>query len=610
MSKEVAKIKTKSFNYQPRVLLPKLGNYKKTWDLKGLYYKSGKDPQIEADLKLTEKTYENFAKKWSNSDFTNLKLVKNALTEYENLVSMPEASRPSRYYSFRSCLNVNDTEADRALALISTRLRKASDKILFFTLNLGKLPTATQKVLLADNDLTHFRYFLERIFIGARHDLSEPEERIIRLKARQSSGMWHEAIDKILSNRKIKFKGKEFHLPEAIETLDLLSIKDRKKLWDLITVELKNISEMAEHEMNAIITDARGEDELRGFEKPYSATALSYEHDEKSIENLVKAVSTEGFKLSQKFYKLKAKYHGVKSLHYTEKYRPIGKDLSISFEEAMETCRDVFYGLKPEYGQIFDRMLKAGQIDVFPGKGKRGGAFMSEQTGHPTHVFLNHVANFKSLETLAHEMGHAIHAERSKTQTSLYQGFSTVTAETASTLFENLVFDAIYDQVSEMDKINLLHDRIARNISTIQRQIAFFNTELEMHTSIHEKGSMSGEELARCMQKHLKSYLGSAVDVSADDGYSYVYVGHLRYGFYVYSYSFGILMSTLMSQKYKEDKTYIEKIDKFLSSGSSGTVVDIFKSIDIDTTKENTFTEALKTHEADILQFEKFVNKR
>ncbi|PIR85792.1 hypothetical protein COU14_02490 [Candidatus Kaiserbacteria bacterium CG10_big_fil_rev_8_21_14_0_10_44_10] len=610
MSKKTAKSKSKSFDYRPQTSLPKLGKYKKEWDLKGLYYKNGKDPQIEADLKLAEKAYEDFARKWSGKDFSDIKLVKTALTEYEKLGSIPEAGRPSRYYSFRSCLNVNDSEADRALALISNRLRKASDKILFFTLDLGKLPASTQKTFLADESLKHFHYFLKRIFLGAKHDLSESEEKIIRLKSRQSSGMWHEATEKILSNRKITFKGKELHLPEALETLDLLSITDRKKLWSLITLELKQISEIAEHEMNAIVTDARGEDELRGYEKPYSATALSYEHEEKSIESLVKAVSTEGFKLSQKFYKLKAKYHGAKTLHYTEKYRPIGKELSISFEEAMETCRDVFYGLKPEYGQIFDRMLKNGQIDVFPRKGKRGGAFMSEQTGQPTHVFLNHVANFRSLETLAHEMGHAIHAERSKLQSPLYQGFSIVTAETASTLFENLVFDAIYKQVGDHDKETLLHDRIARDISTIQRQIAFFNTELEMHKSIHERGSMSGEELSGCMRKHLKSYLGPAVEVTTDDGYSYVYVGHLRYGFYVYSYSFGLLMSTLMSQKYKEDKSYLEEIDKFLSSGCSDTVVNIFKSIGIDTTKENTFTEALKNQAADISRFEKLVLKK
>src|SRR5690606_15186052 len=147
-----------------------------------------------------------------------------------------------------------------------------------------------------------------------------------------------------------------------------------------------------------------------------------------------------------------------------------------------------FYGVKTEYGKIFDSMLERGQIDAFPRTGKQGGAFMSNETAHPTHVFLNHVSNFKSLETLAHEMGHAIHAHRSAQNTPLYDGHSIVTAETASTLFENLVFDAVYSQTSDKDKMILLHDRIARDISTIERQIAFFNAELEIHQTIHQKG--------------------------------------------------------------------------------------------------------------------------
>lgn len=609
MSKDRRKAK-RDLAYRPTHELPPLARYQTVWDLKGLYYKSGKDPQIEADLKAAEAAYRAFAKKWTGHSFADAQDLGTALAEYEALAGMPQATRPGRYFSFRKCLNVNDAEADRALALLSKRLRQASDRILFFTLTLGQLPEAAKKRHLADPQLAHFRYFLERVFEGARHDLSEAEEKIIRLKARPSSGMWHEAVEKILSNRTVRFKGKDIPLPEALEMIDLLPVNDRPGLWDRIIAELKQIGEMAEPELNAIITDARGEDELRGYRKPYSATALAYEHDERSIENLVRTVSAEGFKLSRRFYKLKAEYHGVPKLHYTEKYRSIGSEPVIEFATAMEVCRDVFYGLKDEYGRIFDRMLKHGQIDVFPRRGKQGGAFMSAETNLPTQVFLNHVANFKSLETLAHEMGHAIHAERSAQNTPLYDGHSIVTAETASTLFENLVFEAIYEQATDAGKAVLLHDRITRDIATIERQVAFFNAELEMHTTIHKRGMMQSAELADCLSRHLRSYLGPAVAVTPDDGYSYVYIGHLRYGFYVYSYAFGLLMSTIMNQNYRSDKAYIEQIDAFLSAGSSDTVAGIFKSIGIDTTKEDTFLKALQNQARDIAAFERLVRKR
>lgn len=601
----------KSFDYTPSRSLPKLGKIKTEWDLKNLYYKSERDPRIEADIVVAEKAYAAFVKKWRTKDFTSSpKVLAQALKDKEALASMPEAGRPGRYFAFRSVLNTNDEVAEKKAALLERRFRKVADSMLFFTLTLGRLPKAKQATFLASPELAHYRYYLEQVFEAAKHDLTEDQEKIINLKSSQSYDRWTDMTEKIVSNRTVTWKGKQLPVPEALETIDTLPSKEKTKLWQLVLAEMEQIAEVAEHEFNAIITDVRTEDELRGYKKPYSATAQNYEDAEESIEALVDAVSTKGFALSKKFYQLKAKYHGVATLPYANKYDSIGNEPSIPFSEAVEICRDVFYGVKTEYGEIFDRMLTSGQIDVRPKKGKRGGAFMSSEINQPTHVFLNHLDNFKSLETLAHEMGHAIHSERSKCQSPFYERYSITCAETASTLFENLVFDAVYEQASESKKAVLLHDRITRDIATIQRQIAFFNLELDLHNQIFTKGALSKEEMRALTEKHIKSYLGNAVSITPKDGYSFVYIPHLRYGFYVYTYSFGILMSTIMANHYKAEPSYVEKIDHFLSSGGSKNVANTFKSIGIDTTHKDVWLEALKNHEADITQFARLVKKK
>jgi oligoendopeptidase F len=415
--------------------------------------------------------------------------------------------------------------------------------------------------------------------------------------------MWVDMTDKIISNRTIRWKGKQLHLPAAIEEVNTVSFNEKQKLWNLITAELTQISEVAEHEFNAIVTDAHTEGERRGYQKPYSATVIGYEDTEASLESLVSVVSERGFPLSQAFYKAKAKLHNVDTLHYAERSATIASDLSIDIDEAITICRNVFYGLKSEYGELFDTMLKQGQIDIYPRPGKQGGAFMSAQTGHPIMALLNHTNTFSALETLAHEMGHAIHAHRSSTQSSFYDGHSIITAETASTLFENLVFDAVYAQAHPVLQQQLLHDRLIRDISTIQRQIAFFNTELAIHNHIITKGAITKETLRDITATELKAYLGKSVTLTHADGYTYVYVSHLRYGFYVYSYTFGLLMSSIMSERYKQDNRYIEQIDLFLRAGASASVADIFKQIGIDTTKPDTFIEALHAHKQNVNAF-------
>ncbi len=607
MSKKPSTASTKkALQYVVKNEFKKLSKFPLEWDLKKHYYKSENDPQIEADASSYESSILSFCKKYKDKDFTKTtESLKQALADYEVINEDVRASKVMRYFGFRTTLNANDTAANKKSKQFGERFRKLSNELIFFSLKLGKVDSKQQKAFLAEPSLKHYKYFLQCVFESAKHQLTEPEERILNLRSSTSSEMWEDAVEKVISNRKITFKGKSLNIPEALEVVDTLSWNDKSKLWNLILDEMIQISEFAEHELTALVTHSKVSDELRGYKKPYSATILSYENNEKSVEALVAAISTKGFALSKKFYKIKARLHGKNSIPYVNKYDSVGAVKEPDFKTSVEVCRDTFYGLKSEYGEIFDCLLENGQIDVFSKEGKRGGAFMSATPLLPTFVMLNHKNNVKSLETLAHEMGHAVHDERSKQQPVIYQGFSTTTAETASTLFEQLTIDAVINQAPDSEKVVLLHDKISRDIATVQRQIAFFNFELEMHNHIRTQGLATKEELAKMMKKHLTSYLGPAVDLTERDGYSYVYIPHIRYGFYVYTYSYGHLISNLMIQKYKSDKTYIDKIDTFLSAGSIDAVENIFKLANIDALKVETFEASLKTQESEIAMLDK-----
>ncbi len=601
--------KKSNFKYTPRQVLPPV-TIQETWNL-ALYYQNDQDPQIEKDIVATETAYRAFAKKWRKKPFTtDVKVLLAALTESEQMAGNPVFVRPGRYFWLRSCMDTKDTNATKQLSLIQNRLRKVTDEVLFFGLELGKISKAEQKRLLKEPSLAHYQYYLECLFAGAQHHLSEAEEKIISLKSRQAYGRWVDMTDKIITERHVTWKGKSVALPEAIELINVQKFADKPKLWNLIATELKQIGEVAEHEMNAIVTDVRTEDERRGYKHPYSATVQNYQDTEESLNLLRKVVEEKGFALSRKFYEIKAAYHDVPHLDYSQRNESIGEATKIPFADAVAICRDVFYDVRPEYGELFDTMLAQGQIDVFPRTGKTGGAFMSAQSGQPINVLLNHITDFKSLETLAHEMGHAIHAKRSMdSQTPFYDGHSTVTAETASTLFENLLFDAVYTQVDDHTKLVMMHDNIAGSIATIQRQIMFFNAELEIHESIMREGGLTNAELATLMNKHLASYLGKGVKLTPEDGYTYVYVSHLRMGFYTYSYAYGLLMSSIMANRFKADRSYADTIDRFLCAGESKLIKAIYKDAGIDTSKAETFETALTKLEQDIKTFQKLTKK-
>ena len=424
-----------------------------------------------------------------------------------------------------------------------------------------------------------------------------------------SRSMWIDGVSRVTDKLIVSHKGQNLPINEALGIVSSLPRKERLILHKAIMETAATVGDFAESEMNAIVTDKKINDELRGFKHPWSATILGYQNEEKAILTLADTV-TKAFPISHRFYKVKAKLLGVKTLSYADRSAPIGKtDKKITFAEAVERYRDVLKGIDSEYVDILDRFLRDGHIDVYPKVGKSGGAYCSSNIDSPTLVLLNHTDDFKSFMTLAHEMGHAIHAEMSKRQPIIYEGHTISVAETASTLFETLTFEAIFKTLSPKEQVVALHDRINDDVSTVFRQIAFFNFEKDLHEGVRSRGKLSKEEIATLLNKHMQAYLGPAVKMEAHDGWFFILVSHFRRFFYVYAYTYGQLISKALSESYQKDHAYGAKIKQFLEDGESKSPERIFGDIGIETQKPDFFKKGLKSIEKDIERLEKLVAK-
>ncbi len=583
---------------------------KTSWNL-GLFYKSPDDPQIEKDVRAMERAFEAFEKKYRGvSDYlkSEEKLLA-ALNDYEKLFATLPLSNPIRYFAYAQDLDSRNDKARAALVKLSDRYAKNDQRITFFELSLAKVPARAQKKFLSSKRLSHFRYILSRIFAQSRYNLSEAEEKIMSLKSLPSHDLWIDATEKVLNKKTVEFKGKQMPISEAEFKISDLPLPERYELHDKTMAALRSVADIAESEINAVFTNKKINDELRGYEEPYDATVLGYANDRKSVLALVAAV-TENYAISHRFYKLKAKLLGRKRLRYAD--RAVGivsHSRTVRFEEAVSIIRGVFAGVDRRYADILDSFLQNGQVDVYPKVGKTGGAYCSANMNAPTFVLLNYTDTMEQVSTFAHEMGHAIHTELSKSQSPLYQGYSISAAEVASTLFESFVFDALFEKLSDEEKVAALHRRINDDVQIIFRQIACFNFELELHGLIRAKGAASASEICKLLNKHMGAYLGPLVDIDEQDGYKFVSWWHIRTFFYVYSYAFGQLISKALYAEYKKDKKFIEKINKFLSAGGSDTPENIFKSIGIDVTKSDFWEKGLKSIEKDIERLERLTKR-
>jgi len=577
------------------------------WNL-NLLYSSLTDPTIEADQKKADRGVDAFEKKY-RTDKKYLKdsaALAQALLDYEKLISLP-ADDAQYYVYLRKDKNIEDKEAEALGARLEDRATKRSNKLIFFALELGKVSESVQAKFMKAEVLAPYRYWLKQVFESAKYNLTEAEEKILSLKADVSSGRWVQATDNILNKQTVEFEGTVLPLPEAEGKYMNLPLAQRHALYTKVRSVYTNVADVAESELNAIYTDKKIDDELRGMKEPYEATIRGYQNEPKSVLALVKAV-TDSAEISHRFYSAKKKLLGVKSLSYGDRGASVGElKTKVPFDTAVSMVREVFGELDPAYADIFDRLLSSGQVDVYPKKGKTGGAYCLSSVDIPTFVLLNQTDSFESLKTLAHEMGHAVHAERAKSQRPLYQGHPISTAETASTFFEYAALKRLLEILPEEERIIGLHNMIQDDVSTVFRQVACFEFERDLHAAIRTQGYVAKEQIAALMNKHMGAYLGPAFTLVPEDGNFFVTWGHIRRFFYVYSYAYGQLISKAMHRKLEKDPAYISKVDGFLSAGESMSPEDIFATCDLDTRKPALFKEGLKSIEADVALLERLI---
>ena len=603
-----------------------LGGMKTSWNYK-LLFENLSEKELENEKEELIKANELFAKKWKKDQkyLEDPKVLKKALDELEVLQrNFGQNGKGGYYYWLQSQVDENNPEIKAKKQQYDNLGTKLSNELRFFELSLAKVSEGVQKKFLSDKTLSSYHHYLQRLFDQAKHTLSEKEENIVSLLSHSAFSAWEEMVSGFLSKSE-----REVLLPDEksptsprlrgtrknfSELLSLLSDKN-KKTRDSAAIAFNDIlssqKEIAEAEINAILHFKKVDDELRGFSRPDSSRFLADDVDEKTVDTLLETVAAR-YDIAKRFYTLKAKLLGVKKLNYHERNVEVGSASGeYAFADGKTLVKKVFSQLDPVFEHYLDEFLKNGQIDVFPQKGKRSGAFcVYWLKTAPTYVLLNYTNTLRDVTTLAHEMGHAINNEllREK-QHALYFGTPTSTAEVASTFMEDFVLEELLKSANDHQKLALLMSKLNEDISAIFRQVACFRFEQELHKTYREKGYLSHVEIGKIFQKHMASYMGPSVDQSEGSENWWIYWNHIRMFFYVYSYAGGLLISKSMQNGVRRDHVFIEKVKEFLSAGLSESPRDIFLKMNIDMTKKAFWNAGLDEIERLLIETEQLAKK-
>ncbi|KKS02738.1 MAG: Oligoendopeptidase, pepF/M3 family [candidate division WWE3 bacterium GW2011_GWC2_41_23] len=586
---------------------------KKEWNF-GLLYRNADKKDLEAELVNLD-----FSAKWKGrTDYLeDPEVLKQLLDEDERIsATIGTSGKPGYYYWLKYQLEQQNSEIKAELSKIDDIGTFLENELEFITQGISRIPAEKQPLFLNYPGLSGYKHLLQRLFDSAKYLLTEPEEKILNLTAKTAQGNWVSMISDFLSREERKIldeadKEKEANLSEILEAINSTD----KKVRDAAGVALNDIfakhAPAAEYELNSVLHNKKVTDELRGFSRPDMSRHLADDIDTEVVDSLIESV-TSRFDISQRFYKLKAKLLGVEKLQYHERNVDYGNSgEKYDFNKTAGLVSKVFNALDSEFGTIFENFLREGKIDVFPKKGKESGAFcVHMEKDLPVFVMLNHTDRLNDVTTLAHEMGHAINFElMKKEQNALNCGTYTCTAEVASTFMEDFVLDEIEKGVDEARRLEILMERLNGDISSIQRQVACYNFEKDLHTIYRSEGFLPLKRIGELFLKNMGAYMGEAVEMSPGAENWWVYWSHIRSYFYVYSYASGVMISKSLKNMVGDDLGFVQKVKNFLSMGTSVSPRESFEELGIDIADKGFWMKGLEELDSMVAEAEELARK-
>ncbi len=210
------------------------------------------------------------------------------------------------------------------------------------------------------------------------------------------------------------------------------------------------------HLYNALVKDHGIEAGLRGFDQPISTMNNHNDLSDVAIQAL-NDVTTESYTLVNRYYKLKAKMLGMEKMTLADIYAPLPQSSkAYAFDDAKALVLDGFKSFDNDFHDMARSMFDENRIDAPVEPGKRGGAFCASSTPDlKPYVLLNFTGKVRDVSTMAHELGHAIHAMLSSKQKLMNYHSILPLAETASIFSEMVLTDSLLKKETDVEEKNL-----------------------------------------------------------------------------------------------------------------------------------------------------------
>ena len=564
-----------------------MANTLPVWSLTD-FYETLNSQQIGIDLKkwsdeavALQQAYEGKIASLTANELGNL------ITSFEQIISA--MGKISSHADLTFAADTSNPDYAQHAQNMSEAINAVQSNLVFVELELASMPEEQYLAALKDESVAYYQPWLRLVRLAARYNLEPRLEKLLVEQSPTNRQAWTRLFDETFSELRFDFNGKKLTETEILNKLSKADPDIRAKAAASLSEVLKDNLRLFTLITNTISKQKDTEERWRGYKGVISSRNLANDVDDYVVDTLVDTVTKRMPELSHRYYQMKARWLGGKTMAWWDRNAPVSgrEGRKFSWQEACEIVQSSFDSFDPEMGELAKQFFDNPWIDAEIRDGKASGAFShpTVTTIHP-YILMNFEGYSRDVMTLAHEMGHGVHQLLAAEQGELMSSTPLTLAETASVFSEMLTFNAILNaETSEQAKRFMLADKIEDMLNTVVRQVAFHNFENLVHTHRRD-GELSSEQISQFWVETQKQALGPSIRI--DDSFKpiWAYIPHFVHSpFYVYAYAFGDCLVNSLYDVYASEgvDSFEQKYINMLRAGGTLRHNELLKPFDLNT---------------------------
>jgi pepF/M3 family oligoendopeptidase len=511
-------------------------------------------------------------------------------------------------YSFVAT-NSRDAPAQARLSEFQQAAVRLSQLATRFTAWIGSLDV--EALLERSGVAREYAFMLREAQQQAEHLMSPAEESLAAELNVSAGSAWSRLYNNVASQLlvPIAIDGQPPELPiSALRNLAYEPDRDtRRRAYEAELAAWQRAALPLAAALNSIKGEVNTLSRRRGWADPLDAALFDNRIDRQTLDAMMDA-ARDSFPDFRRYLRAKARMLGLEQLAWYDLFAPVGASTRAwTYAEASAFIVEQFGSYSQRMSDFAARAFRENWIDAEPRPGKRDGAFCMPLRRDESRILSNYQPGFKSVLTLAHELGHGYHNLNLARRPELNRDTPSTLAETASIFCETIVRHAVMRHAGPQEQAEILEGALMNACQVVVDITSRFLFESRVFDGRRQR-DLSIDELCALMEQSQRETYGDGLDQQALHPYMWAAKGHYYNtgnSFYNFPYMFGLLFGLGLYAIYQRDpEAFQAGYDDLLASTGMADAATLAARMQIDTRSPAFWRASLDIIRADIDRFE------